>query len=572
MSRRIGVVLLLSGALKLLLAIAFADLPPRYDEVEFLEFGRRIASGEAPVLWRAPGYQSFVAAGLAVAGGRVVGVRILQVLLSVATTLVLYRLGRRIASERVAFAAATFVAFYPSLVAFSHLLWAETLFTFLILLAFDRLLRAAEEGGTRGDAITAGVLLGGAALVRSAGVPLLVASVVWALWFAGRRVPVGALVAAALIVIAPWSIHASLRAGRFVLIDTNPGWNLWSGNNEYVEPDLQGIWGTGLGLDNGLEEAWGPRLVARGLPAGLAGARLDGEWRGELPGRLAADGITDRSSPEADAWYRARALEEMRRDPMGVVRRAPLKLAALWSPDFFLARHVLRDWYGRASGVAAAAVVALAWLASLVPLVGGPYALVAAAARRNAWSTLAIAWIAILLPMHALLFGVSRMHQPLVPLLALAAAAWFLRAGAGGIDGAAADAAAGRAARRRGIPAAAGAGLLVVLSLPAVAGVYLEPSPRHLGIARALGAVRHLPLPGARHAAYMLAEVEAANGNADRAMHALASRPDDDAQAAVLRAMIAPSPDEARAWALRAAALRPGSPIARVTAARGGTP
>ncbi|MBZ0267547.1 glycosyltransferase family 39 protein, partial [bacterium] len=122
MSRGIGIVLLLSGALKLLLAIAFADLPPRYDEVEFLEFGRRIAAGDAPVLWRAPGYQSFVAGGLTIAGGNVAGVRLLQVLLSVATTLVLYRLARRVTSERAALAAAAFVAFYPSLVAFSHLL------------------------------------------------------------------------------------------------------------------------------------------------------------------------------------------------------------------------------------------------------------------------------------------------------------------------------------------------------------------------------------------------------------------------------------------------------------------
>lgn len=558
MSRGIGIVLLLSGALKLVLAIAFADLPPRYDEVEFLEFGRRIVAGDAPALWRAPGYQSFVAGGLALAGGHVLGVRLLQVLLSVATTFVLYRVARRIASERVAFAAATFVAFYPSLVAFSHLLWAETLFTFLAILAFDRLLRAAEEGAGRGDAIAAGVLLGGAALVRSAGVALLLASVVWALFLSGRRLRTAAMVVAAAIVIAPWSIHASLRAGRFVLIDTNPGWNLWSGNNEYVAPDLQGIWGTGLRLDNGLEEAWGARLAANGLPAALAGARLEGEWRGVVAARLAADGITDRSSPEADAWYRAEGLAEMRRDPLGVLRRAPLKLAALWSPDFFLPRHVLRDWYGAAPGAVAAGLLLLTWLASLVPLVAGPFAL--AAARRSAWGTLTLSWLAVLLPVHALLFGVSRMHQPLVPLLVLAAAAWFL--------GERVDA----AGWRRGFAVAAAAVLLMVLSLPAVTGVYLAPSPRHAGIARALGVVRHLPLPGARHAAYMLAEVEAANGNTGRAMRALASRPDDDAGAAVLRAMIAETPEERAAWAARAAALRPDSPVVRALAARSGTP
>jgi 4-amino-4-deoxy-L-arabinose transferase-like glycosyltransferase len=559
LSRRIGIVLLLSGALKLLLAIAFADLPPRYDEVEFLEFGRRIADGAAPALWRAPGYQSFVAGGLVLGGGHVAGVRILQVLLSVATTFVLYRIARRVSSERVAFAAATFTAFYPSLVAFSHLLWAETLFTFLVLLAFDRLLRAADDG--RGsDAIVAGVLLGAAALVRSAGVALLLATAGWALFVPGRRVRTVRVLLAALVVIAPWSIHASLGAGRFVLIDTNPGWNLWSGNNEYVANDLQGIWGTGLRLDNGLDEAWGPALAAKGMPPALAGARQDGEWRGDVSARLAADGITDRSSPEADAWYRARALAEMRRDPLGVLRRAPLKLAGLWSPDFFLPRHVLRDWYGRTPGPVAAAIVLLTWLAALVPLVAGPFGL--AAARSSAWRTLTLSWLAVLLVVHGLLFGVSRMHQPLVPLLVLAAAAWFLG------ERGAADAGADAAGRRRGIAAAVVAVLLMALSLPAVAGVYLAPSPRHAGIARALGAVRYLPLPGARHAAYMLAEVEAANGHPARAMRVLADLPDDDAEAAVLRAMAAESPANTRMWTARAAELRPDSPIVRALAPR----
>ena len=70
----------------------------------------------------------------------------------------------------------------------------------------------------------------------------------------------------------------------------------------------------------------------RGIPAAFAGVRLEGEWRAVAQERLVADGIRDLSSPEADTWYRARALEEMRSDPGGVVARVPKKFAAYWAP------------------------------------------------------------------------------------------------------------------------------------------------------------------------------------------------------------------------------------------------
>ena len=50
--------------------------------------------------------------------------------------------------EAGALRAGAVVAFHPSLVAFSHLLWSETLFGFLILAGFDRLL-AAERAEQR---------------------------------------------------------------------------------------------------------------------------------------------------------------------------------------------------------------------------------------------------------------------------------------------------------------------------------------------------------------------------------------------------------------------------------------
>lgn len=503
MSRKLWLVLLVSGLLKVALALYFADLPPRFDEQEFLDFGRRVAAGEDPVPWRAPGYQWFVALGLRAAGGSAGGVRVLQALLSVATTWLVWRLGRRRFGERAAFAAATFVAFYPALVAFSHLLWTETLYAALIVLAFERTL-AFEESRDLRAAAAAGVASGLAALVRSSGLVLLAASLAWLL-FRGRRHAApgaGILALVAVLVIAPWSFHASQRCGRLVLVDTNSGYNLWSGNNRYVPADLQGVWGVGLPLLNGVEEGWGRRLQAKGLDPEFARALPFGEWRAEMPARWAEAGIDDISSPAADDRFREEGLREILRDPVTFLARVPRRLAAFWSPDFFLPRHLLRDWYGAVPPALAATLLVLGWAAAAVPLLLGPAALLSC--RSSPIGSLAVAWLGVTLALHAATFGVSRMHEPLVPMLVLAVAAarWSDVAGFER-----------RPARLGGIVVTGLAACGWLVALPVVVGLYIAPGPRHVGVARALGEVRQLPLPGTRWAAWMVAQVEAARGD-----------------------------------------------------------
>jgi hypothetical protein len=191
-----------------------------------------------------------------------------------------------------------------------------------------------------------------------------------------------------------------------------------------------------------------------------------------------------------------------------------------------------------------------------VPLVLGPAALLAL--PRGAFVNLAAAWIAALLPVHAALFGISRMHQPVVPILVLAAALALPGVGL---------------RWRRGAVAGAVALALGVLSLPPLVGVYLLPGPRHATVARALASVRHLPLPGTRHAAWMLAEVEAARGRDDAAIRVLdESAPPDDPGTFLLRALCAPNATERVRWAARGLEMRPDSELLRALSATEGTP
>ena len=513
--------LVLSLALKVVLAVLFADIPPRYDEIEFLRFGTNIAeSGASPALWRAPGYQWFLAAGLLAGGGKTVLIRLLQVLLSVASSFIAYRIGRRLWNEAAGLAAGIFLAFYPSHVALSHLLWSETVYGFLVLLAMERLL-SADTDNSLPAALTAGLVMAAAALTRSTAVLLMLISFFWLLMphFDKSRLKLAAVfLGGGLVLILPWSLWAGSLAGRPVLIDTNAGFNLWSGNNRYIPGDLQGIWSVGHLQHNGLDPA-----LTEFLP--------DDQWRAEIPRRMKRDGVADPHGPDGEAWYRARALEAVRSDPAGFLARIPAKLSAFWAPDFFLPRHLVRDWYGQTPAGLALFLILLTWAAAAVPLLAGPAAL--SVLGRSRFRSLALFWIGTYLVVNAVAYGHSRMHQPLIPILVLAVTAVIFAAGASPV-------------RRRTWIRAAPATVLTLAAwlfvLPVVGGVYIAPSPRHAMTARLLGTARHLPLPGSRRLTWMLASVEASLGRRNEADRIL-SEPSfaEDSWSLYLRARISVS-------------------------------
>ena len=75
-------------------------------------------------------------------------VRVLQILMALATVLLVYRLGRRVFNHDVACYAAGVFWLYPSLVFFNFTILTETLFTFL-LVALRALGRDAGAGAGR---------------------------------------------------------------------------------------------------------------------------------------------------------------------------------------------------------------------------------------------------------------------------------------------------------------------------------------------------------------------------------------------------------------------------------------
>jgi 4-amino-4-deoxy-L-arabinose transferase-like glycosyltransferase len=147
-------------------------------------------------------------------------------------------LGRRCGGDAVGLLAAGIAACYPILFQPAALLFSEPLFILLVtltLLLAYRLLRPSPERAKWWEWSLLGVLIGLASLARAEGlllIPLLAFPLAWrrgGRWPA-RVAPFAIATAAALIVIAPWTIRNETVFHAFVPISTNSSTALTGAN------------------------------------------------------------------------------------------------------------------------------------------------------------------------------------------------------------------------------------------------------------------------------------------------------------------------------------------------------
>jgi hypothetical protein len=159
----------------------------------------------------------------------------LNVALSVATIGLVFVLGRRLAGPAVGLVAAGIWAVWPNLVFHSGIVLTETLFLFLLVLLLIVLLGDRERAEAPGVArlITVGVLFGLVLLVRP--VSAVIAPFLLVLWWGrGARAALwrlGVVLAAAIVVLVPWSIRSTVVMDEPVVLSLNFGDNLCLGHN-----------------------------------------------------------------------------------------------------------------------------------------------------------------------------------------------------------------------------------------------------------------------------------------------------------------------------------------------------
>jgi 4-amino-4-deoxy-L-arabinose transferase-like glycosyltransferase len=373
------------------------------DEQQYSQIAASIVAGDGfarapgqPTSLRPPLYPALLAAIWSVAGTRNFQVvRAFQVLLALATTAVVYLLGARMYDDRIGRYAAAMTWLYPSLVFFNFLILTETLFTFL-LVTFVLLAVSLVQAPRSSTALGCGIVLGLAALTRSVlwPVPLVLCPLLLVMipGPVARRMALPLVVFAGYaMVVAPWAIRNTRLQGVFTVVDTMGGMDLRMGNYEYT-PDTR-MWDA---------------VALRGPQSWVRGVTPD------EPGGLITEGRKDK-------WAQSQALEYMRRHPGVTARRALIKFADFWGIEREFVAGVEHGLFKPPQWlqILGSAAVVGAFLA--VCLLGAAGLWLTPPADRRLY-VLTLLPIVLIVGVHTIVFGHSRYHLPLVPILALYAA------------------------------------------------------------------------------------------------------------------------------------------------------
>lgn len=249
---------------------------------------------------RPPFYFVFLAAIRLLADDWQLTARIVQCALGAGAAIPVYRTTRTIAGPRSARMAAGFLLLDPTLIAYCHLFWPETLFLLLVSVVFDGVGRLAP--GDRRQALALGMVSGIALLVKPVfGLFTLLLAGWWVLrwgWLPALRTALPFGLAAA-IVASPWVLHNQLRFGPAIIFENQVPYNLWVGNDPRPPMAILNRWNA--------------------LPDPVTRSRVGFE----------------------------KGLEAIRSDVPGFLQRSAGRALNLWGLEFFVLRNLTRGGYGR---------------------------------------------------------------------------------------------------------------------------------------------------------------------------------------------------------------------------------
>jgi 4-amino-4-deoxy-L-arabinose transferase-like glycosyltransferase len=298
-----------------------------------------------PTAWMAPIYPYLIAAAFEVFGiyskGSALALELFQTIVSAATGILLYALGKRLFSPQAGLWAALVHAIYPAAIHFAaQKVYSTSLFVFCVLLVILIFMRLGDRPDTK-RALALGAAIGFTALVE----PVILGAVPFGLaWLYSKtrsarvlvRTATLALVAGALI-SAPWIVRNYVVFGQFVFIKSVFGYALYLGNNPYVAR---------AGTE--WEEAMKP---------------LYGRFVGDLPARLLSPSelayVQRTNEAERNSLYLRKALAFIAYHPVEFAQLSAIRALWYWGKTWSTGRAL---WQALLVALAYFAVLGLALL------------------------------------------------------------------------------------------------------------------------------------------------------------------------------------------------------------------
>ncbi len=342
--------------------------------------------------WQPPFYPFFLSFTYALSGSSMAAAKIVQALIGGVTCSLTFVLGALLMGRRVGILAGIIVAFYMPLVFFESDLIAAGLAALWSVLLMLLLLAHGRAGG-RWGLLALGFTAAVAVLTRPTFLPFLVGAFGWLCLVSHRRAGMRAAASAGLLALCGFAlaaipaatINGSRVSGKYTILPSSGGINVYIGNN----PDVC------------------QTLTAR---PGWAWSELTA-----LPYR---EGIERRADQEA--FYYGKVREFLKSDPMGFLRNLGLKTVR-----FLSSREIPRNVDPYACRPWSHLLSALFWK---IGGFGFPFGVLLPLAVVGAWRNRArvpgVMWLFLLaFPLAVIaVFVADRYRVPMIPILSILAA------------------------------------------------------------------------------------------------------------------------------------------------------
>ncbi|HEV3226980.1 MAG TPA: glycosyltransferase family 39 protein [Acidimicrobiales bacterium] len=387
---------------------AYAARPPSgslHDPNFYLLYGEQIARGHGYVLPGTLGPSAYYPVGYPIVlaivnfvllhslGDHPIGAAVaVNVVFGVGGVALIFLIGRRLAGDAVALAAAAVMALYPNLVYHTAVALTETVFNGFFLLFVLIVVDApwSDRRFERGRLIGLGALLGVCVLTRPVALPLVAALfVVWMLAGFGwrRALAYGAVVGGvAVLVVSPWIIR-NIRVMHEATLSTNTGDNLCMSRH--------------VGASGTFQLEGNPCFQGfDGLPRPAFETERDSRNR-----QLALDFVREHPADEVQLWFK-RIYRAFKDDWDGSWAAESYGDAKFMSNSTRDVVHDVGSYY---------------YVGTMLLTVAGSVLIIRRQRGRlhPGWSFVGLAFLATIVLPVVVTFGDSRFHVPALPLFAL---------------------------------------------------------------------------------------------------------------------------------------------------------
>lgn len=399
--------LLLALLLRLLFLVYFWNKPLKIvDEIHYQTIAENILNHHEfalktghPTSMRPLLYPAFLSAVHFFTGGvHMNAVRIVQIVLSLGIVWMVYLLGQKIFDKKTGLLAAFLFAVYPSFLFFTHFLLTEVLFTFLFIL-FIWFFLLFLETKRYWHIWWAGFFLGLGALTRSILYPFTIVALIYlflatrdTLWKKSKYMLV--FITGCIIVIGPWAARNALIHKTFVPVETMGGFNLYMGNYEHTP----------------LNRAW-------------AAVDLTGDKAWYYGHERTLHGMAE---AQKQKWCAKMAKEFILGHKLLTLKRDMIKAANFWGLEREIIGGIMAGFYpGLDQKAIVVGLTLLIFTSYMAVVLLAVFGFISNLGKTRYDLIFLLLLTAFFTGIHALVFGHSRYHLPLVPVLIIFAS-WSL--------------------------------------------------------------------------------------------------------------------------------------------------